>query len=237
MSTPPTLHDVTPAHLQDESTCSRCGHFTILCECESGPEGQSAYAPELVLAHSIAEEAARSEIESFCLPERGLLPIDARWWNTKSVDPDQQLSVEMAVAYLELRGLLERYPNARHLVRILDKPDLQNDGAPFLSLALLAIGKEIHANKVAHGWKITAPDDWSNQHEVPAVLMLVTTEVAEAMEAFRRDDRENFAEELADILIRTVGLAHGLEIDFGQAIADKIARNRTRPFRHGGKRL
>ena len=75
------------------------------------------------------------------------------------------------------------------------------------------------------------------QHEVPAVLMLITTEVAEAMEAFRHNDKANFAEELADVVIRTVGLSHGMDINLGQAIMDKMERNRTRAYQHGGKRI
>lgn len=106
-----------------------------------------------------------------------------------------------------------------------------------LAIALAKIGAEIHANKIAHGWKITTQDDWKDQHEVPAVLMLVVTEVAEAMEAFRVDDKDNFAEELADVVIRTIGLAHGLGINLSGAILAKMEKNRARAYRHGGKRL
>lgn len=110
-------------------------------------------------------------------------------------------------------------------------------GQSALTVMLGRIGDEIHANKIAHGWKITGPEDWKDQHEVPAVLMLVTTEVAEAMEAFRHDDQANFAEELADVMIRTIGLSHGLGIDLGAAIEAKMAKNRARAYRHGGKRI
>lgn len=106
-----------------------------------------------------------------------------------------------------------------------------------LSASLTRIGDEIHANKLAHGWKITGPDDWKDLHEVPAVLMLVTTEVAEAMEAFREDDQSHFAEELADVMIRTIGLAHGLGINLGAEIEAKMEKNRTRAYKHGGKRI
>ena len=100
-----------------------------------------------------------------------------------------------------------------------------------------AIGAEIEANKRAHGWKVTGPDDWADQHEVPAVLMLITTEVAEAMEAFRNNDRANFAEELADVLIRTIGLSHSMEIDLAGAIYSKMEHNHARAYKHGGKRI
>ena len=106
-----------------------------------------------------------------------------------------------------------------------------------LSAGLAVIGDAIHANKIAHGWKVTRPEDWQDQHEVLAVLMLVVTEIAEAAEAFRHDDKANFAEELADVMIRTIGLAHGLEIDLGAAIEAKMAKNQGREYKHGGKRI
>lgn len=110
-------------------------------------------------------------------------------------------------------------------------------GLSGLTALLGRIGGEIHANKIAHGWKVTGPEDWSDQHEVPAVLMLIVTEVAEAMEAFRKNDQSNFREELADVMIRTIGLAHGLGIDLGAEIEAKMAKNRTREYKHGGKRI
>ena len=102
---------------------------------------------------------------------------------------------------------------------------------------LFEVGDEIHRNKVAHGWKVTTKDDWKEQHEIPAVLMLITTEVAEAMEAFRNNDTENFAEELADVVIRTIGLSHGMGIDLASEIVKKMEKNKNRPIKHGGKRL
>lgn len=110
-------------------------------------------------------------------------------------------------------------------------------GRGVLKAALEDVGRAVEANKIRHGWKITRPEDWSDPHEVLAVLMLITTEVAEAAEAVRVDDRENFEEELADIFIRTVGLAHGMNIDLGAAVWRKIEKNKVRPIRHGGKRV
>lgn len=66
-------------------------------------------------------------------------------------------------------------------------------------------------------------------------LMLVTTEVAEAAEAVRNEDIENFREELADIIIRTVDLAHSCGISIGRAVDEKMKRNATRAHRHGRK--
>ena len=108
---------------------------------------------------------------------------------------------------------------------------------PDLNDWLSCVGEEIHANKLRHGWKVTTSDDWANKHEIPAVLMMITSELAEAFEAFRKDDRANFEEELADVAIRLIGLAHGMGIDLKAAILAKVEKNRTREHRHGGKRV
>jgi NTP pyrophosphatase (non-canonical NTP hydrolase) len=106
-----------------------------------------------------------------------------------------------------------------------------------LSSPLASIGEEIHANKIAHGWKVTTMDDWKDPHEIGAVLMLIVTEVAEAMEANREDDIEHFKEEMADIFIRSIGLCHGLGFDPMEYILKKMEKNRTREYKHGGKRI
>ena len=102
---------------------------------------------------------------------------------------------------------------------------------------LAQVGDEIHANKLRHGWKVTTSEDWEDQHEIPAVLALIHSEVLEALEAFRKNDKANFQEELADIGIRLIGLSHGMGIDLKAAILAKVEKNRTREHRHGGKRV
>ena len=66
-------------------------------------------------------------------------------------------------------------------------------------------------------------------------LMLVTTEVAEAAEAVRIGDKQNFAEELADICIRVFDCAETLGINIEQEIVNKMEKNAARPVKHGGK--
>ena len=94
--------------------------------------------------------------------------------------------------------------------------------------------REINHN---NGWNITVPGDWSKPYKVPAILALIHSEVSEALEAFRRDDRSNFGEELADILIRVLDCAPGLGVDLDKAVQDKLTFNKTRSYRHGGKRI
>src|SRR3990167_5408148 len=66
--------------------------------------------------------------------------------------------------------------------------------------------------------------DWEN---VPEKLMLVVTELAEAMEAYREKNPTgetiiHFEEELADVAIRLFDLCGGLGIDLRKSIASKM---------------
>lgn len=64
-------------------------------------------------------------------------------------------------------------------------------------------------------------------------LMLIVTEVAEVQEALRDDDRENEAEELADVVIRCLDYAAWRGINLDAGIAAKMGRNHNRPHLHG----
>jgi len=66
-------------------------------------------------------------------------------------------------------------------------------------------------------------------------LMLIVGEVAEAHEALRKNDSENFAEELADVAIRLADLCGGLDIDLEMEIIKKMEKNLNRPYLHGKK--
>ena len=64
-------------------------------------------------------------------------------------------------------------------------------------------------------------------------LMLIVGEVAEAQEGLRRNDRDNFKEELADVCIRMFDLCGGLDIDLESEILKKMSINLERPYLHG----
>jgi NTP pyrophosphatase (non-canonical NTP hydrolase) len=67
---------------------------------------------------------------------------------------------------------------------------------------------------------------------------LIHSEVSEALEAYRdREGNERIAEELADAVIRILDCCAHRKLDIGSAIIDKMEKNRTRPYRHGGKAL
>jgi len=66
-------------------------------------------------------------------------------------------------------------------------------------------------------------------------LILILTEVAEAITAF---NEENFQEEIADIFIRLMDLILKLQeegFDIETAIDDKMEKNKSRPYLHGKK--
>lgn len=89
----------------------------------------------------------------------------------------------------------------------------------------------------ANGWNVLKPAEWNDTYKVPGILALMHSEVSEALEAFRANDQANFAEELADVIIRTLDCAAGLGIDIDAEINRKLEKNRNRAYRHGGKRV
>ncbi|MDN4525347.1 MazG nucleotide pyrophosphohydrolase domain-containing protein [Fictibacillus fluitans] len=72
--------------------------------------------------------------------------------------------------------------------------------------------------------------------ETGTCLALIHSEVSEALEADRKGDAENFAEELADVCIRIFDLCGARGIDLEKAIINKMAYNKNRSHKHGGKK-
>lgn len=102
---------------------------------------------------------------------------------------------------------------------------------------LNALAERILQINVANGWDVLEPADWADDWKVPGKLALLHSEVSEALEEFRRNRKETFTEEMADVFIRGLDICAGLEIDIVAAIEAKIAQNRERDHRHGGKRI
>ena len=91
-----------------------------------------------------------------------------------------------------------------------------------------------------NGWDVAKPADWvegnpPSTDKLMRFVALIHSEASEAVEAIRKGDRENFTEELADVIIRCLDAAGGLDLDIGQAIIDKLEKNKQRGYRHGGK--
>jgi len=74
------------------------------------------------------------------------------------------------------------------------------------------------------------------QDLIPRWLMLIVSEAAEAMEAYRQNDFDNFKEELADIQIRLMDTCEAMGINLEAEVLKKCKLNRSREKMHGGKR-
>lgn len=92
------------------------------------------------------------------------------------------------------------------------------------------------------------PDDVGNMGIIPLKLALIAGEADEALEVHRNEyddadedpisrmtpmQEDDFAEEVADVIIRALDLAGYYNFDIGQIVLDKMAKNETRPYRHG----
>ena len=89
--------------------------------------------------------------------------------------------------------------------------------------------KIIYTIAKEHGW-------WDKERPIPELLCLIHSEASEALEAYRNSKDDNLAEELADIVIRVFDMAQHLGINIENEIIKKTMFNKTRPYRHGGKR-
>jgi len=74
---------------------------------------------------------------------------------------------------------------------------------------------------------------WEKERNTGEALMLIVTELAEAMEAHRIQDHDNFREEIADSFIRLLDLCGGMKIDIEAEIEKKANKNKNRPYKHG----
>ena len=107
--------------------------------------------------------------------------------------------------------------------------------------------KEAHENAKAKGF-------WDNSTEIGTKLMLIVSELGEALEADRNRKRaylrryletdmtpadfelfikDSFEDEIADAFIRLGDLCGGLGIDIDSFIREKKRYNKTRPHKHG----
>lgn len=100
---------------------------------------------------------------------------------------------------------------------------------------LFRLSERINEINRANGWEVLRPEDWDDPRRIPTVLALIHSEVSEALEGFRKGDRENVAEELADVLIRVLDATGGLGIAIDEEVEAKLLRNAKRGYRHGGK--
>lgn len=88
----------------------------------------------------------------------------------------------------------------------------------------------------------------SEDLNIPCKLMLVVSELSEALEEYRNNKPayylndnskkpEGVGVEIADAVIRLADICGILKIDLNEMINLKMDYNDTRPYRHGGKRI
>jgi len=121
---------------------------------------------------------------------------------------------------------------------------------PEANSAIFSLQNEAHLNAVKHGW--WGNDAKEDDRNFGELLMLIVSECSEALEEYRKGKgptetyysesadgsmkMEGIPSELADIVIRVLDLCGHYGIDLEKAISEKMAYNKTRPFRHGGKK-
>ena len=97
--------------------------------------------------------------------------------------------------------------------------------------------KKVHENAVEHGW-------WDNPPEDGTMIALMHSELSEALEGLRKDNKsdkiEGFTaveEELADVIIRILDYSEGKKLRLVEALIAKHEFNIKREFMHGGKKF
>lgn len=121
-------------------------------------------------------------------------------------------------------------------------PDVEERRAEVQARALRDLQQECWQISEDHGWHDKSGTTFGDR------IALIHSEASEALEAFRHtgqpqetwfdgDKPEGVPSELADVMIRVFDLCQIHGIDIADAIASKMAYNRTRPYRHGGKAI
>lgn len=115
-----------------------------------------------------------------------------------------------------------------------DKPDLTVKEAEAFVAAFERMAAYVHDWARRKGF-------WDGGRNDGEMLMLATSELAEALEALRHgnppDDKvpefDGYTAEIADCIIRLLDLSAGRGLPVAQAIVAKMVVNERRSYRHG----
>lgn len=95
-----------------------------------------------------------------------------------------------------------------------------------MNLNLLELQKRILTNKINHGFNTT---------DIKFEILLMYGEVNELFKGYLKNDIDNMAEELADIIIFALGISEMLEVDLSKKLLEKLEINERRVYNKDGK--
>jgi len=115
------------------------------------------------------------------------------------------------------------------------------DGVTGNDMTLSQLQTACYEQAKASGW--AGPG--AREIPFPEAMALLHSEVSEALECWRNNEPitwtsnrgkpEGISSEFADVIIRLGHYACIYGVDLQKAVADKLAYNATRPYRHGNK--
>lgn len=100
------------------------------------------------------------------------------------------------------------------------------------------LAEDIHETARQKGW-------WDNDRNSGECIALMMSELAEGLESLRHGEPPdehcpefgNTEIELADCIIRILDFANARGYDIGGALVAKMEYNKTREYKHGGKKF
>lgn len=107
------------------------------------------------------------------------------------------------------------------------------------------VAAQVHETAVEKGWW---DESYAKERTFASFIANCQAELSEAWEYYRGSTHETrpksdhipafygIEEELADVIIRIMDTAHKWDIRVAEALVAKMAYNKNRPHRHGGKR-
>lgn len=110
-----------------------------------------------------------------------------------------------------------------------------------LKMNIQELMNEFHATAVDKGW-------WEQERNLGETMFLINTELSEAFEEWRNGKGlaeiyysaegkpEGVPVEIADAIVRILDMCAGFGIPIVEALQIKKEYNKTRPYRHGGKK-